>query len=581
MGVVDVPGHEGFIRNMLAGATGMDLVLMVVAADEGMMPQTREHLAIVRLLGVEKMVVALTKCDLVEEEWLSLVEEEVREALQESPYSAAPIVATSTVTGAGIETLKERLVEVAEEAGKRSSEDLVRLPIDRAFTIKGTGTVVTGTLWSGRLSIGDAVVLQPSGVRGRVRGLQVHGLQVEHAGAGERTAVAVTGGEIDLESAERGQVLVADDAWPATGMFTAQLRVVEGTGWTVKHGQRVRVHLGTTEVMARVVTLEGMELGPGDEGWVQLRLERPLLARTADRFVIRSYSPMTTIGGGIVAEALATKRKKLSTKESSELQTIIGGNAEAALAAALRLASWRGIAVGEVPVRTGSSPEECRSATATLAGEGAREAGGLVFDRMIVEEARALMDDAVDAFHREEPLRAGIAVELLRQTVPTRDEGRLADLLLSEAVGSGSLEIRDSAVSRAGYEPIVTDEQREVMGTLLDLYRGAGLAAPMVSELPETMRSRDDLWPLLKLLERRGQLVALENELFLETEGFSEATERVAKELAGATGFGPSDFRELLPVTRKHLIPILSHFDQTGLTIRGPDGRDVAKMERI
>jgi selenocysteine-specific elongation factor len=404
---------------------------------------------------------------------------------------------------------------------------------------------------------------------------------VEHAGAGERTAVAVTGGEIDLESAERGQVLVADDAWPATGMFTAQLRVVEGTGWTVKHGQRVRVHLGTTEVMARVVTLEGMELGPGDEGWVQLRLERPLLARTADRFVIRSYSPMTTIGGGIVAEALATKRKKLSTKESSELQTIIGGNAEAALAAALRLASWRGIAVREVPVRTGSSPAECRSATATLAGEGAREAGGLVFDRMIVEEARALMDDAVDAFHREEPLRAGIAVELLRQTVPTRDEGRLADLLLSEAVGSGSLEIRDSAVSRAGYEPIVTDEQREVMGTLLDLYRGAGLAAPMVSELPETMRSRDDLWPLLKLLERRGQLVALENELFLETEGFSEATERVAKELAGATGLGPSDFRELLPVTRKHLIPILSHFDQTGLTIRGPDGRDVAKMERI
>ncbi len=173
MGVVDVPGHEGFIRNMLAGATGMDLVLMVVAADEGMMPQTQEHLQIVRLLGVEQMVVALTKSDLVEEEWLPLVEEEVREALRESPYSAAPVVVTSTVTGAGIETLKDRLVEVAERAGKRSSEDLVRLPIDRAFTVRGTGTVVTGTLWSGRLSIGDPVVLQPSGVRGRVRGLQV------------------------------------------------------------------------------------------------------------------------------------------------------------------------------------------------------------------------------------------------------------------------------------------------------------------------------------------------------------------------------------------------------------------------
>ena len=579
MGVVDVPGHEGFIRNMLAGATGMDLVLMVVAADEGMMPQTREHLEIVRLLGVEQMVVALTKSDLVEEEWLPLVEEEVREALRESPYSEAPIVVTSTVTGAGIETLKDRLVEVAEGAAERSSEDLTRLPIDRAFTVRGTGTVVTGTLWSGRLSIGDAVVLQPSGVRGRVRGLQVHGVQVNHAGAGERTAVAITGGEIDLDSAERGQVLVAEGAWGATGMLTARLRVVQGTGWTVKHGQRVRVHLGTTEVMARVVTLEGSEVGPGDVGWVQLRLERPLLARTGDRFVIRSYSPVTTIGGGIVAEALPSKRKKLRTHEASELKTIIDGSAEAALGAALRIASWRGIAVDEVSIRTGRPPGEGRSAKTALVEEGAREAGGRVFDGSIVEAARTLMEEAVDAFHRDEPLRVGITVELLRQTVPTRDEGRLADLVLSEAVASGSLEIRDSVVSRPGYEPIVTEGQREVMDELLGLYRDAGLAAPLVSELPKALRGRDDLWPLLKLLERRGHLVALENELFLDAEGFSAAAERVATELAGATGLGPSDFRELLPVTRKHLIPILSHFDQTGLTIRGPDGRDVAGME--
>ncbi len=579
MGVVDVPGHEGFIRNMLAGATGMDLVLMVVAADEGMMPQTREHLEIVRLLGVQHMVVALTKSDLVEEEWIPLVEEEVREALRESPYGTAPIVVTSTVTGDGIETLKDKLAEVAEGAGERSSEDLVRLPIDRAFTIRGTGTVVTGTLWSGRLSIGDAVVLQPSGVRGRVRGLQVHGVQVEHAGAGERTAVAITGGEIDLDSAERGQVLVAEGAWGSTGMLTAQLRVVPGTGWTVKHGQRVRVHLGTTEVMARVVTLEGSEVPPGAEGWVQLRLERSLLARTGDRFVIRSYSPVTTIGGGVVAEALPPKRKRLNDGEASELNTIVHGDAESALGAALRLASWRGIAVDEVPIHTGFSPREVRSATTALVGKGAREAGGLLFHESIVEEARTFLDDAVDAFHREEPLRAGITVELLRQTVPTHDEGKLADTLLNEAVASESLEVRDSAVSRPEYEPVITDRQQAVMDELLDLYRNAGLAAPTVSELPETLRDRDDLWPLLKLLERRGHLVALENELFMESQGFAAAAERVATELAGATGLGPSDFREVLPVTRKHLIPILSHFDQTGLTKRGPDGRDVVEME--
>ena len=579
MGVVDVPGHEGFIRTMLAGATGMDLVLMVVAADEGMMPQTREHLEIVRLLGVEQMVVALTKSDLVEEEWLPLVEEEVRESLRESPYSQAPLVVTSTVTGVGIERLKHTLVEVAESAGKRSSEDLVRLPIDRAFTVKGTGTVVTGTLWSGRLSIGDAVVLQPSGVRGRVRGLQVHNASVEHAGAGERTAVAITGAEIALDTAERGQVLVADGSWGPTGMLTAQLSVVQGTGWQVRHGQRVRVHLGTAEVMARVVTLEGEEIKAGDEGWVQLRLERPLLARTRDRFVIRSYSPVTTIGGGLIAEALPAKRKQLGTNESSELSAIIHGEAEVALGAALRLASWRGIAADEASVRTGLSPAEGQTATRALLREGAREAGGRLFGESIVKASRALMDDAVDAFHRDEPLRAGITVELLRQTVPTHDEGRLADMILSEAVTSGTLEVRDSVVSRAGYESVVTDRQRDVMEEMRDLYRNAGLAAPMVLELPQAIRSRDDLWPLLKLLERRGHLVALDNELFIDAEAFLAAAERVATELAGATGLGPADFRELLPVTRKHLIPILSHFDQTGLTTRGPDGRNVGERE--
>jgi len=579
MGVVDVPGHEGFIRNMLAGATGMDLVLMVVAADEGMMPQTREHLEIVRLLGVEKMVVALTKSDLVEEEWLPLVEEEVREALRESPYSQAPLVVTSTVTGAGIEALKDKLVEVAEGTENRSSEDLMRLPIDRAFTVKGTGTVVTGTLWSGRLSIGDAVVLQPSGVRGRVRGLQVHSVSVEHAGAGERTAVAITGGEIGLDTVERGQVLVADGAWAETGMLTARLRVVQGTGWTVKHGQRVRLHLGTTEVMARVVPLEEGEVRPGDEGWVQLRLERPLLARTRDRFVIRSYSPVTTIGGGVVVEALPVKRKKLRANEASELNDIVHGEAEVAFGAALRLASWRGIAVDEVSVRTGCSPAEGGAARIALIEKGAREAGGRLFDGSIVEASQALMDDAVDAFHRDEPLRAGIAVELLRQTVPTHDEGRLADVLLSEAITSGSLEVNDSVVLRPGYEPVVSDRQQDVMDEVLDLYRKAGLAAPVVSELPETIRDRDDFWPLLKLLERRGHLVALEKELFVDAEELSAVAERVATELAGATGLGPADFRELLPVTRKHLIPILSHFDQTGLTTRGPDGRNVGKKE--
>ncbi len=575
LGIVDVPGHEGFIRNMLAGATGMDLVLMVVAADEGMMPQTREHLDIVRLLDVDQMVVALTKSDLVEEEWLALVEEEVSEALAETPFAGAPVVRTSTVTGGGMDELVEVLAGVAQRVGERSSEDIARLPIDRAFTVRGTGTVVTGTLWSGSLSMGDSVILQPSDISGRIRGLQVHGAPVERAEAGERTAVAITGAAIDLETVKRGQVLVLEPGWSPTSMLTVALAVLPETGWTVKHGQRVRVHLGTSEVMARIVTLEGAEVPPGESGWVQLRLENPLLARTRDRLVIRSYSPVTTIGGGIVAEAVAPKRKKLRAGEGNALRTIIHGDAAESLGAHLALAAWRGVAAQEVPIHTGLAPDTVGSAKATVLESGAREAASEIYDSVTVEAARTLLEEAVDAFHREEPLRPGIAVELLRQRLPTGDEARLADLLLDEAAASGRIRVQEGLVSRPGYEPSLTPQQVAFREELLELYRQEGLAPPTVGELPDASRNNRDLWPVLKLLEREGHLVNLDDDLFADARAIAEAGGKVKSHMAGAKGLGPADFRDMLPVTRKHLIPILSYFDRTGLTLRKGDGREV------
>ena len=579
LGVVDVPGHEGFIRNMLAGATGMNLVLLVVASDEGMMPQTREHLDIVRLLGVNEMVVALTKADLVEEEWLALVEEEVREALKESPFADAPIVTTSTVTDTGMNELVDALMTVAHRVRERSHDDVTRLPIDRAFTVRGTGTVITGTMWSGRLSLGEGVTLQPSGITGRVRGLQVHGVPVERAGAGERTAVAITGSDIDLETVERGQVLVVGKEWAATSMLTVLLKVLDDTGWSVKHGQRVRVHLGTTEVMARVVTLEGKGVVAGGTGWVQLRLERPLLARARDRFVIRSYSPVTTIGGGIVAEATAPKRKKLLRGENDELRAMIDGTPAEALAAVLRVVSWMGVPTREIPIRIGASPDDSRTAKEQVLEDGAREAAGVLFGATKVERARTLIEQAVDVTHRDDPLRRGISVELLRQTVPTGGESRLAEVLIGEAIDSGALEVRDGMVSRLGYEPSLSVRQREVKKELMEVYRGAGLAPPTVSELPDGLRSGPDLWPLLKLLEKEGHLVGLDEEFFVDALALSAATSEVKTRLAGATGLGPADFREVLPVTRKHLIPLLSHLDRSGVTLRHPRGRDVIAGE--
>ena len=575
LGIVDVPGHEGFIRNMLAGATGMDLVLMVVAADEGMMPQTREHLEIVRLLGIDQMVVALTKSDLVEEEWLELVEEEVSEALADTPFRGSRLVRTSTVTGQGLGELVEGLAAAAEGARARSGSDIARLPVDRAFTVRGTGTVVTGTLWSGSLRLGQTVVLQPSGTGGRIRGLEVHGARVESVEAGERAAVALAGAAVGLERVKRGQAMVSRPDWRPTSMLTVRLSVLAGTGWRLKHGQRVRVHLGTSEVMARVVTLEGPEVRPGGSGWAQLRLEKPMLARTRDRLVVRSYSPVTTIAGGVVAEALAPKRKRLGSGEAEGLGALIGAPGPDALAALLDLASWRGTAADRIPVHTGLSPSEAGAARAAALEAGACEAAGEIWGAGTVEAARRLLEAAVDGFHEREPLRPGIALELLRQTLPMDERARLADRLLDQAAREGRIRIESGLVARADFRPSLDRRQAAFRDDLLARYRGAGLAPPATGELPERVRTNPDLWPVLKMLEREGELVGLDAEFFVDSEALGRARSRVADELGGSEGLGPADFRAVLPVTRKHLIPILSYFDRVGLTLRREGGREV------
>ena len=575
LGVVDVPGHEGFIRNMLAGATGMDLVLMVVSADEGIMPQTKEHLDILRLLGVHKMVVAITKSDLVEDDWLALVCEEVSKELSGTPFADAPLVKTSTVTGEGLGDLMEVLASVSYEAKERSSRDIVRLPVDRVFTVKGTGTVVTGTLWSGELSVGDKIILQPPGIKGRIRGLQVHGSQVGEAEAGERTAVAITGSDIDLETVERGNVLVLESEWLPTFMITAIVTVIPEIEWTIKHGQRVRVHLGTSEVMARVVMMYGGEIVPGDSGWVQLRLEGPLLARVRDRLVIRSYSPVTTIGGGIIAEAMAPKRNKLLPEERDALLRIIEGDATDALDAILDISGWKGVSEKDIPVCTGMAPDIVGPAKIKVIESGARQLANEVYGSAIVESARKFIEDVVDDFHNKEPLRTGISVEILRQKLPTRSDSLLADFVLDEAVTSGVLSISNDRVSRFGYKPCLTMEQDSLRTELLGVYLHAGLAPPMVNELPERVKDDPSLWPIIKLLEHEGHIVNIDDDFFVIKEAITEASNKVISELNGAKGLGPIDFRKYLMVTRKHMIPILNYFDRVGLTVRKEGGREV------
>ncbi len=573
VGVVDVPGHEDFVRTMVAGATGMDLALMVIAADEGVMPQTREHLDIIHLLGVRALIVALSKVDLVDPEWLALVDEDVRELLASTRFAQAPIVPTSSRTGAGIDSLRETLEETARRADARRTEDLARLPVDRIFTVRGTGTVVTGTLWSGSLSTGDRVRLAPGGLEARIRTLQVHGRQVSSAQAGERTAVALTG--IERDRLDRGMALVATDAWTDSWMLTVFAHLLPHSPWGLESGQRVRVLLGTSEVLARCAVLEGPTLAPGMSGWVQLRLEAPVLARAGDHVVIRSYSPMTTIGGGEVAEPSPPKRKKLGAREERSLGDVIHGDPPAQVAAALDLARWEGVAVSQLPVRTGLMPSETQAALASILEAGGVKARQRAFSSGIAAEAELRILTELDRYHAEDSLSPSVPLDRLRARLPEWASTGLADAVLGRLADQGALEMAAGGARRPGFAPSLSSDQEEACARVLSVYVDGGLGAPFLEDLPDDLRDRGDLPALLRHLEREGRLVRVDEGLLVEASVLEGARASVTSVLAGRIDLGPADFREVLPVSRKHLMPLLAYLDGVGITIRRGPVRDV------
>jgi selenocysteine-specific elongation factor len=573
LGVVDVPGHEDFVRTMVAGATGIDVVLLVVAADEGVMPQTAEHLDIVDLLDVPEMVVALTKSDLVDEEWRLLVEEDLRERLAPTRYRGAPIVSTSARHGSGLGALLAELGAAARRGRRRSAQDLARLPVDRVFTLQGTGTVVTGTLWSGSLRQGEKVTLLPDGPQARIRSLQVHGRDVEEARAGERTAVALAGA--DRQAIARGATLVTSDAWSPSWMLTVHARVLDGSPWKLEHGRRVRVHVGTAEVMARCAILGEHPLGPGERGWVQLRLEEPTVARAGDRVVLRSYSPVTTIGGGVVAEPVPPKRKRLDAAEAGTLAALAEGEAVAAVAAAASLAGWGGLEAHRLPVRAGCRPDQIGPALGQLEEQGAIVARGVVFAPEVVERAAGLVLEALSGGHRDMPLRPAVPLERLRSALPGWAPPPLADAVVERLRGRGALELAEGGARRPGFVPTPAPDQEEACAALLASYRDAGLAAPFVEELPEPLRAREDLAELLRHLEARGALRTVDEGLLLDAAVLARAEAAVATELGGRTDLSPADFRDVLPVSRRHLMPLLAHMDGAGVTVRRGAVRDV------
>ena len=571
-GIVDVPGHEGFVRTMVAGATGMDLVLLVVAADEGVMPQTREHLAIVKLLGVEAMVVAITKSDLIDDpEWLELVGEDVRSLLRETPYADSAVVPVSIHDPASLAALADALVQCGARARKRRRDDLFRLPVDRVFAREGAGTVVTGTLWSGRVARGDTVRILPGGGEARVRALQLHGHPVDEARAGQRTALALTGTSVRRGQLSRGDVLVADPAWTPSMMLTVQITALAETGWRLETGQRVRIHLGTVEVMARLVLFDLHEAAPGVPALGQLRLEGQVIARAGDRFVIRSWSPMTTIAGGVVLEPSPNKRKRIRAEEGDALMALAGGGEEA-VRGGVALAAWQGLAAVSAGVQTGWT------APATALPGVSDAMGGRLFDPAIVARAEERILSATARYHSAYSLHPGVPLATLRSALPARAHPALADGIVARLVAAEMLVVEGRVARLPGFQVVLSAAEEEVAGRIEEILGRAGLQGPSTEEIVAAVGSLPDtVLAVLNFLAGRGRILLLSDAFWVATDELEAAAARVVAALGGREGMGPAEFREVLPLTRKHLIPLLAHLDGRGITERGPDGRRVAE----
>ncbi len=566
--IVDVPGHERFIKNMLAGVGGIDLAMLVIAADEGVMPQTREHLAICSLLRIRSGLIALTKTDLVEADWLDLVREDLATLTRGTFLAGAPIVPVSSKTGQGMDALRAALRELAATVPSRASDQLARLPIDRVFTIKGFGTVVTGTLMAGRVRVDDRVEVFPGGVQAKVRGLQTHSHAVAESSAGQRTAVNLQG--VERAAVERGHVLGLAGTLVPSVLVDGTLELLADAPRPLKTRDRVRFHAGTSEIMARVLLLEATELMPGQTAFVRFRLEAPLVALPGDRFVIRSYSPMVTIGGGTLLDIAPPRFKRKAPALVAHLTLLRDGAPDAVVEEHIRHAGGAGVRVATLSGRVPFGPARLRALLESLQAAG--RVAAVDRDWFVHPESltrlRGLALAALEQFHRAFPLRPGMSREELRGRAGAADE-RVFGHLLETLAAEGVVQTDRDKVRLTAHEIRLSAAQQTIVDRVEQEFRTAAAAPPSPEEaLTRAGLSGDEEHELFQHLVEGRKLVRVKDSLYFHAEALASIEERLVAMLRERKEIGPGDIKDLLGISRKYAIPLLEFFDARRVTAR-------------
>ena len=586
LGIVDVPGHEKFVKNMVAGVTGMDLVAFIIAADEGIMPQTKEHFEICRLLGVKEGIVVVTKKDMVDEEWLEMVTEEIQEFCVGSFLEDAPLVHVSSTTGEGIEEVRSLLDAFVAKQQFNEIFGPFRLPVDRTFAMKGFGAVITGTSISGRVNIGDDLCFYPSDMTAKVRGIQVHSQDVESVEAGHRTAVNLQG--VDTALVSRGMVAATPGCLSPGYMLDCDFLYLASAARPLKHRTRVRVHLGTVEVMGRISLLDRDVLQPGDTAGVQLLLEEPVSCWPGDRYVIRSYSPVATIGGGeVLGNMPPRKRKRLNEQDREKnrdvFQILYNDDRENKILLFLQESGTKGLSFDDLAIRLGVFGKQLKKLiSAPLSSRKivvVDSTAQRYLDKNISDAVEQLLEQSLDQYHKENPLQLGLSKEELRTGLGRSVDGKVFNFCLNELQKKEVIVQEESVVRLASHQVALQADEKQLQQDLEKWYRDKGLKTATIRETMEAFSDYPEslVKEVFGLLLREEKLLKVSETLYYDAAAIAALEKEVTDFIKKEGEIDAPRFKNLTGLTRKFSIPLLEYFDRIKLTIRVGDIRILRK----
>ncbi|WP_130860997.1 selenocysteine-specific translation elongation factor [Bacilliculturomica massiliensis] len=577
IGIIDVPGHERFIKNMLAGIGGIDLVLLVVAADEGVMPQTVEHLDILRLLDIKRGIIVLTKADTVDGDWLEMVAEDVREAVKGTFLADAPLVEVSSFTGQNIDKLRELIFELVKDCSEKNcNPDILRIPIDRVFTIGGFGTVITGTLTEGSITVGQEVEIYPSQKPAKVRNLQVHGKMVEEARAGQRTAVNLV--NIKKEEIRRGDVLAAKGSLTTSMMIDAKISMLADAKRELLNGSRVHLYYGSDEILCKAVLLDAEALAPGESGYAQLRVEGEIAVRQGDHFVIRFYSPVETIGGGVVLDANPRKHKRFDEKVIEALSVRESGDDRGLLEQMVKEGSRDMLNLDALARQLRRTAQETARMVDELVAEGKAV---MLMDRVPIhrdylEQAAQAAEKLLQEYHEKNPLSPGMQKEEFRTKLLAklhRSDVREADLLLKRFEEAGRVRTAGNAVAKIDFEISYTPEQKKQRDRLDAFYRSRGFEAPEIEEALAGEKDKNGAKQTVLALVNEGALVRMTGQIYMHREYHDKAVQLIKEQMNAKGSITLAEARDLMNTSRKFALMILDYTDEKKLTVKEGDER--------